>query len=515
MLEPEPSAKHAVAADPPRSPVFPAVGLDIPLAEPGRHWRGALGRLCRQQTQRWYLQLAIIELGLLLLACCLAFYTRFGFAHAEVAPTVDPFPWQAIIFALTIWVSMLALGLYQRHGRQPGGTLAGILLRLALAVAAGAVTLIILYFLIPSTGMGRGLLAFALLWALVLLMLARVVFLMATRGKFLKRRVLLLGAGRRAREFLESGVLDGSVAGSTLVGCLPLYADTGADHCDARIPVPEVEGKGSLLETCLHHEIDDIVITADEMRNQLGLNGLVACRLAGIDVLRIEAFYEREFGSVMLEKLLPSWFVFGESFNQSLLRRVCKRGFDLGFAVVISILAAPVMLLVTGAIWLESGLRGPILYRQVRVGEGGREFRLLKFRSMCTDAECDGVARWARRDDARVTPVGRVIRQLRLDELPQLWNVFRGEMSIVGPRPERPEFVKDLKRQIPYYGVRHCVLPGLTGWAQLRYPYGASIADALEKLRYDLFYIKHQSLMFDLQILLQTVEVVLFRRGGR
>jgi len=515
MFEPETSANPAAATNRAGSLAYTVDRPEIPLAEPGHFRRGAFGRLCRQQTQRWYLQLAVLELGLLLLSCQLAVYMRFGLGYAEVAPTVDLFPWQATTFALTIWLSMLALGLYQRHGRQPGGMLTGTLLRLALALGAGAAGLMILYFMIPSIGMGRGLLTLALASSMVLLTFARIAFIAATRGVLLKRRVLLLGCGRRAQALLNNGELDQSAMASTLVGCLPLRTDMAAIPTKEKVPIAEIERKGSLLETCLQNEIDDIVIAADEMRNQLGLHELASCRLAGIGVLRMDAFYEREFGSVMLEKLLPSWFVFGEYFNQSLLRRVGKRGFDLSFAAVIAVLAAPLMLLVAGAIWLESGFRGPILYRQVRVGEGGREFRLVKFRSMREDAENDGVARWAQSNDMRVTPVGRVIRQLRLDELPQLWNVFRGEMSIVGPRPERPEFVTDLKRQIPYYSVRHCVVPGLTGWAQLRYPYGASVADALEKLRYDLFYIKHQSLLFDLQILLQTVEVVLFRSGSR
>jgi len=515
VLEHETSTSPAVSASIAGASTFSPPGLEIPLAEPGQFRRGALGRLCRQQTQRWYIQIAIIELSLLLLACQLAVYTRFGFEYADIAPTINLYPWKASIFAVIVWLSMLALGLYQRHGQQPGTMLTGTLLRVALALSAGAAGLMIIYFIIPSAAMGRGLLTLALAWSLVLLTCARVGFIVAIRGDLFKRRILLLGCGRRARDILRRAQSEESSLASTLVGCISLPTDIPADPSEEKWSIAQIKPSASLLKTCLFNRIDDIVIAADEMRNHLGLQELVACRLAGIGVLRVDSFYEREFGRVMLEQLLPSWFVFGTSFNQSLLRRVGKRGFDLSCAAVISLLATPLMVLVAGAIWVESGFRGPILYRQVRVGEGGREFRLVKFRSMREDAENDGVARWAQSNDMRVTPVGRIIRQLRLDELPQLWNVFRGEMSIVGPRPERPEFVADLRQQIPYYGVRHCVVPGLTGWAQLRYPYGACVADALEKLRYDLFYIKHQSLVFDLQILLQTVEVVLFRRGSR
>jgi exopolysaccharide biosynthesis polyprenyl glycosylphosphotransferase len=204
--------------------------------------------------------------------------------------------------------------------------------------------------------------------------------------------------------------------------------------------------------------------------------------------------------------------VFTPVFNGSVMRRVGKRAFDLLTASLLLLVSWPFMLLVALAIRLES--QGPALYVQERVGENDRPFKLYKFRSMRTDAEQTG-ARWATVDDDRVTRVGRFIRKVRLDELPQLWNVLRGDMSIVGPRPERPQFVEQFKQRIPYYGLRHCVRPGLTGWAQLRYPYGASEADAIEKLRYDLFYVKNHGFQFDLMVVLQTVEVVLFGRGGR
>jgi exopolysaccharide biosynthesis polyprenyl glycosylphosphotransferase len=194
-------------------------------------------------------------------------------------------------------------------------------------------------------------------------------------------------------------------------------------------------------------------------------------------------------------------------------RRLSKRLFDLIAASALLLVAWPIMLLVAACIWLESG--SPIFYRQTRVGENGQYFEIAKFRSMRNDAEKDGVAQWASRDDDRSTRVGRVIRLTRLDELPQLFNVLRGEMSFVGPRPERPQFVDMLNREVRYYSVRHCMKPGLTGWAQLRYPYGSSVRDAEEKLKFDLFYVKNHGLLFDLMILLQTVEVVLFRQGSR
>ena len=225
-------------------------------------------------------------------------------------------------------------------------------------------------------------------------------------------------------------------------------------------------------------------------------------------------FMERESGKVRLNAL-PSWLIFSAGFDGSPLRKVSKRAFDVVGAGLIFAMSWPLMLLVALAIRLESGPCAPILYSQERVGERGRVFRLYKFRSMCVDAESSGIAQWARQNDQRVTRVGRVIRKLRLDELPQLWNVLCGSMSLIGPRPERPQFVDELSRTIPYYSLRHCVKPGITGWAQLRYPYGASAEDAAEKLTFDLFYVKNQSLRFDALIFLQTVEIVLFGRGAR
>jgi sugar transferase (PEP-CTERM system associated) len=240
---------------------------------------------------------------------------------------------------------------------------------------------------------------------------------------------------------------------------------------------------------------------------------MLACAQRGVGVTDLSSFFEREAGMVKLNVVDPSWLVFSGGFDHSMPRRLSKRFFDLVAAWALLLVAWPVMLMVALCVWLESG--APVFYRQVRVGENGRGFELIKFRSMRTDAEKDGVARWASKDDDRSTRVGRFIRATRLDELPQLLNVLRGDMSFVGPRPERPQFVDMLSQEIRYYGIRHSVKPGLTGWAQLRYPYGASVRDAEEKLKFDLFYVKNQGLVFDLMIMLQTVEVVMFRRGAR
>ena len=268
-----------------------------------------------------------------------------------------------------------------------------------------------------------------------------------------------------------------------------------------------------LAEIADELQVDEIVIAIDERRGGLHMEQMLACVQRGIVVTDVSTFFEREAGMVQLNVVDPSWLVFSNGFDYSTPRRLSKRFFDLAAASLLLLVAWPIMLLVALCVWLEDG--APILYRQVRVGERGQHFELVKFRSMRVDAEGDGVARWATKDDDRSTRVGRFIRLTRLDELPQLFSVIAGHMSFVGPRPERPHFVSLLSEEIRYYGVRHCMKPGLTGWAQLRYPYGASVRDAEEKLKFDLFYVKNHGLAFDLMILLQTVEVVLFGRGAR
>ena len=253
----------------------------------------------------------------------------------------------------------------------------------------------------------------------------------------------------------------------------------------------------------------------DDRRQQFPLKELLDCRLAGVEITELATFLERETGKVYLETLVPSWMIFSSSgFRRDGIRRVSERAFDLVASLILLVLASPLMLLTMLAIKLEDGIRAPVFYGQVRVGYANRNFRVLKFRSMRTDAEKNGAV-WAMANDDRVTRVGRITRKMRLDELPQLLNVLSGQMSFVGPRPERPEFVQKLAGSIPYYAERHAVKPGITGWAQLCYPYGASEKDAIEKLQYDLYYVKNHGLLFDILILLQTVEVILLGKGAR
>ncbi len=475
---------------------------------------GLFGRWLRQQGLRSFALLTATEIALLLLAPWLAVRLRFYDDPASLTAAMQDMPMTSTAFAGVVWLTMVALGLYQRHGRKASGVAIGTLTRLVLSMGAGSLALMVLYFAVPRLEVGRGLFALSIAIAFALLVASRLVFSRLTQGEGLRRRVLLLGSGDKARSVLAETLTRDNFDRINVIGFVgPDLSGKGPSRAgDDALHLGQTE---SLLDLAFDHRVDDIVVASDDLRNSLCMDELMSCRLAGISVLRLDSFYEREMGRVMLEGLLPSWFVFTNHFDRSVMRGISKRAFDLIAASLVVAAAWPFMLLVALAIWMESGGREGVLYRQERVGEGDSVFTLYKFRSMRSDAESDGVARWASADDDRVTRVGRIIRKLRLDELPQLYNVFRGDMSMVGPRPERPEIVERLKGLIPYYGLRHSVAPGLTGWAQLRYPYGASVEDAAEKLRYDLYYIKEQCLLFDLQILLQTVEVVLFRRGSR
>lgn len=273
------------------------------------------------------------------------------------------------------------------------------------------------------------------------------------------------------------------------------------------------EDAQDIFETAKRLGANKVVISLTERRGVFPLQDMLSCKLSGIEVLDSPAMFERMTGKLLIENITPSWFIFSNGFRVTPWLRAAKRTIDVLLSSLGLLVFAPFGLLVALAIKLESP--GPVFFRQIRVGQGDKPFSLIKFRSMCKDAEKNSGAVWAQKNDCRVTRLGRILRMTRIDEIPQLMNVLRGEMSLVGPRPERPEFVRTLKERIPYYSERHYVKPGVSGWAQVRYPYGASVEDAVEKLRYDLYYIKNISVFLDFKIILKTVAVMLFCRGGR
>jgi sugar transferase (PEP-CTERM system associated) len=451
--------------------------------------------------------LPTLEGGLLFAAVYLAVLIRIGTDPATIAASVGPIWPEAAVFSFVTVAAMTAVGLYNKRLRDG---FEGVLVRLGMAFFAAVLILTLLYYAFLEFFLGRGVLLIAFVLGFVLIAVVRAAMQRLAEAGDGKRRVLVLGAGRRAQVLARLRRRTDLIA-LQIVGYVPYSHDAVAVADETQL----IKLDSALSTWAVEHEIEEIVVAPDERRQNLDMHQLLACRAQGIAISDIATFYERETGRVSLDILLPSWLAFSTGFASNFISERLKRALDVGVGAVLLTLATPVMLAAALAIWIEAGYRGPIFYRQARVGANDGEFSVFKFRSMCTDAEADGASRWASADDPRITRVGAILRRHRIDELPQIFNVLSGEMSFVGPRPERPEFVRHLEQAFPHYADRHRVKPGLTGWAQIRYPYGASDHDAFEKLQYDLYYVKNQSLYLDLTILLQTAEVVLWGRGVR
>jgi sugar transferase (PEP-CTERM system associated) len=383
-----------------------------------------------------------------------------------------------------------------------------VVIRMLQAVGTASILIALLYLALPWLAVADG--AFLPAAGVFLLgMLAwRVVFNRFASLRSFGERILIIGTDATARTVARQVLAQQDFA-YEIVG----FIDEDPRRIGESVVNPKVVGTPDDIERLVAaHGIDRIFVGLSDRRGRLPVRELLRAKLGGVRVEDVNTVYERLTGKLLVEDLRPSWLIFSDGFQASRLTRQTKRAFDLLLASVALVVAAPIMVIVALAVWLESGR--PVLYRQERVGENGRTFMLNKFRSMRHDAE-GATPIWAQAGDSRVTRVGRFIRNARFDELPQLWNVLRGDMSFVGPRPERPFFVSQLATQIPFYEQRHAVKPGITGWAQVKYRYGASLEDSLEKLRYDLYYVKHLSLPFDLTILFDTVKVVLFAKGAR
>ena len=383
-----------------------------------------------------------------------------------------------------------------------------VFIRLLQSVGSALILIALLYLVVPwlMVADGASLPAFAIFLTSILAW--RLVFNHLTRLRSFGERVLIVGTDLTAQT-LARQIRAQEDYGYVIVGFIDddVNRVVRSDSEWRVVGTPDdIEGVVSRLA------VDRLIVGMADRRGRLPVRALLRTKLQGIRVEDVNTVYERLTGKLLVEDLRPSWLIFSDDYCASRWTRRSKRAFDVILALVGLVVALPFVLLTALAVWLESG--APVLYRQERVGENGRLFTLNKFRSMRKDAE-QGTPVWAQAEDDRVTQVGRFIRQTRLDELPQLWNVLRGDMSFVGPRPERPFFVNQLAEQIPFYEQRHTVKPGLTGWAQVKYRYGASFEDAVEKLRYDLYYVKHLSIPFDLTILFDTVKVVLFAKGAR
>ena len=458
-----------------------------------------------------YVRVAFLVLGILeiIIFFCSVITAKFiyFFDRVTLLDVLQKDWLNAFVFSVVILLGFIAAGLYQARLREGG---LGFLLRLTAAYLLGIVGISVIFYVIPNLFLGRGIIAITIGLSFSIIILLRYIIYHIDPEVF-KKRILVIGAGKRANTLTELRRKSDKF-GFTILGFTHFRGEE-----DFVNPEKVLNLNVPLVEFVDKNDVDEIVLAIDDRRKGIPMHELLECKMRGVDIIDVITFFERETGKIRLDQLHPSWLLFSAGFNQSVFRDFTKRSFDILASSFLLLITWPFMLLATLLIWLESGCkRGvPILFRQVRVGESGKPFQVLKFRSMVVDAEKSGKAQWATKNDARVTRVGKFIRKVRIDELPQIYNVLRGDMSFVGPRPERPEFVVTLAEKIPYYSVRHNVKPGITGWAQLLYPYGSSEKDALEKLQFDLYYVKNHSIFLDFLILLQTAEVVLFGRGAR
>ncbi len=415
---------------------------------------------------------------------------------------------ECLTFVVVVFICMAAMGLYHARLR---GEASELLARIFLSFVLATIAQALLFYFIPYLDISPQAIGVALLLSFLIICGLRYAFARVDQSSLLKRRVLVLGTGERASIIHHKMRRDSDRRGFRLIG----YVDMGEDSytiCEKnRLSI----NLDRLDDYAKRGQIDEIVVAVDQRRGKLPMDALYRCRIAGINVLDIATFVERESGKIPLRLMYPSWVIYSDGYRRAgFFARGVKRLFDIVVSLVFLIFTWPIMLVTILLIKLESGPTSPVFYTQQRVGRNGSPFNIYKFRSMREDAEKNG-AIWAMQNDNRVTAVGAFIRKYRIDELPQLFNILNGDMSFIGPRPERPEFVNKLSETIPYYGDRHQVKPGLTGWAQICYSYGSSEEDALEKLQYDLYYIKNYTLLLDTIILIQTCEVIFFGKGAR
>ena len=460
-------------------------------------------RLFKHYVPYAVLLLGIVDAVLLVVAGEIGWVVR---AH-QIGMAVEPIHTRVLqlaTFAAALQIALVAVGAY---GVASFLSLRFAAARLAVAFSLGVIFQSLIFFLVPALTFWRSNLLYATLIAAVLLVTVRAVLGRALGGDTFKRRVVVLGAGHRAARILALSQQPGInfvAAGFVAMG----EAEAVVDGAVPRADIP------NLAAHIVDLNAGEVVLALEERRNALPLKDLLRVRTTGVQVIEISTFLERETGRIDLNSVNPSWLIFSDGFASGrMLSSVFKRAFDIVASLILLAVTLPIILVTALAIKLES--RGPAFYRQRRVGLYNQGFDILKLRSMRQDAEVAGKAVWAAEDDPRITRIGRFIRKVRIDELPQTWTVLRGEMSFVGPRPERPQFVDELETQLPYYAERHMVKPGITGWAQINYPYGASIEDARHKLEYDLYYAKNYSPFLDMLILLQTLRVVLWPTGAR
>ena len=458
-------------------------------------------RIFKHHVHTAHIVLGCIESAICFFSVYFGSYIRFGETVMVEEEDLLPLTVRAASFAAILIVSMTALGVYQSQLRE--GQL-GMLLRTAASFLFASILLTLIFYIFPALFVGRGIFAFSMICAFIMIVMVRYLYFKNINQAILKRRILILGAGTRANYIAERLRRRVDTKGFEIFGFV-----RRKDEVDQITGYPIIDHEANLAHFSLENKIDEIVVAVNDRRSGLPIDELLDCKIHGIDVIEVADFFEREIQRIELDLFQPSSMVFSDGFDRGFIRQFSKRVLDLSISVIMFILVLPVLLLTALAIRLEDGSKAPVFYSQKRIGLDGRTFNVHKFRSMITDAEKAG-AQWAEKNDTRITKVGGVLRKYRIDELPQLLNVLKGEMSLVGPRPERPEFVDKLGAKIPYYDKRHQVKPGVTGWAQINYPYGASDEDARQKLQYDLYYAKNNSLFMDLLVIIRTVETILY-----
>jgi sugar transferase (PEP-CTERM system associated) len=443
----------------------------------------------------------VFDLGLVFVLVMLAVAVNVG-GISQVVPVAGT---HVVWFAACVVLVGGASGLYEGS---PRSSASRSLVRAAIVLMVLLPVAYLIFGLLPADSGKLGTIQVSVMAGVAALVMRRAYLSHALSAQSTRTRILIFGAGVAARDVSET--LRKNDPNADIVGFVP-----GPNEKEAAVPAQRILALDDTLPRMAQRlQVDEIVVALTERRSgSMPLRQLLDCKVSGTKVHDLNTHFEKTLGQIRIDYLNASWLIFGDGFNQGALRTAVKRVFDLFCSTVLLMLAAPLMAVTALLIKLESP--GPVLYRQERTGLNGRGFSIAKFRSMRNDAEKDGKPVWASTNDARVTRVGAVIRKLRIDELPQLLNVLKGEMSLVGPRPERPYFVEQLTQEIPFYALRHSVKPGVTGWAQVRYPYGATVEDSQEKLQYDLYYVKNHTLFLDIVILMETVSVVLTGKGAR
>lgn len=448
----------------------------------------------------------VSEFILIFLFALFAAAIRFGFKGSHIL-NYDPQFSKTIIITVTYLVTFYYFSLYTPELFSPGRNM---VVRLFQASVVASIALFSIYFIFPELKTWRGILLLNIFILPVVILAWRMLISKWMNVKLPGSRVLIIGSGELAKKIGGEIFHKSTEHGLKLVGFID---DNPAKFGQSIVNPGVIGGYGDIEWLVGSEKIDRIIVALPDRRAKLPMSALMGCKLRGVSIEEGETFNERMTGKIPLDQLKPSWVVFSDGFKSLRSKKVLKRVFDISASTVGLIFSAPIMLITAVLIKLES--EGPVMYKQLRVGEHGKEFSIYKFRSMRKDAETGTGPVWAKTDDDRVTRIGKIIRKLRIDELPQLINVIKGDMSFVGPRPERAYFINKLKEVIPYYEMRNAVKPGVTGWAQIKYPYGATFNDALEKLQYDIYYIKNMSPLLDMMIFFWTIKVVLTGTGAR